>query len=67
MTTVKELISELEKMPKDMVVLLNNNTSDNSVSVFFSKINVEQQEMSFPTGESNVKEKFILLNQGGII
>ncbi|WP_286813096.1 MULTISPECIES: hypothetical protein [unclassified Maribacter] len=67
MTTVKELISELEKMPKDMVVLLNNNTSDNSVSVFFSKINVEQQEMSFPTGESNVKEKIILLNQGGII
>ena len=54
-------------MPKDMVVLLNNNTSDNSVSVFFSKINVEQQEMSFPTGESNVKEKIILLNQGGII
>ena len=67
MTTVKELISELEKMPKDMVVLLNNNTSDNSVSVFFSKINVEQQEMSFPTGESNVKEKIILLNQGVII
>jgi len=67
MTTVEELISELEKMPKDMVVLLNNNTSDNSVSVYFSKIKVEKQEMSFPTGEPNVKEKFILLNQGGII
>lgn len=67
MTTVKELISELEKMPKDMVVLLNNNTSNNSVSVFFSKIKVEQQEISFPAGEQNVKEKFILLNQGGII
>lgn len=67
MTTVKELISELEKMPKDMVVLLNNNTSDNSVSVYFNKIKVEQQEMKFPAGEPNVKEKFILLNQGGII
>ena len=67
MTTVKELISELKKMPKDMVVLLNNNTSDNSVSVYFNKIKVEQQEMSFPAGEPNVKEKFILLNQGGII
>lgn len=67
MTTVKELISELEKMPKDMVVLLNNNTSDNSVSVYFNKIKVEQQEMKFPAGELNVKEKFILLNQGGII
>lgn len=67
MTTVKELISELEKMPKDMVVLLNNNTNDNSVSVYFNKIKVEQQEMSFPTGKPNVKEKFILLNQGGII
>jgi len=67
MTTVKELISELEKMPKDMVVLLNNNTSDNSVSVFFNKIKVEQQEMNFPAGEPNIKEKFILLNQGGII
>lgn len=67
MTTVRELISELEKMPQDLVVLLNNNIEGNSINVFFKDITVEEQEMPFPASEPRTKEKFILLNQGGII
>lgn len=67
MTTVKELISKLEKMPEDLVVLLNNNSENNNISVFFTEINVEEHKMTFPTSEPRTKQKFVLLNQGGMI
>lgn len=67
MTTVKELIRELEKMPKDLIVLLNNNTENDDVSVYFINIKVEEHKINFPTSESKSKQKFILLNQGGMI
>lgn len=66
MTTVRELINELEKMPDDYVVLMNNNTSSSSVSVFFKDINVEEKQMVLPFGEANTKQRFVLLNQGEI-
>lgn len=64
MTTVKELICELEKMPEDLVVLINNNTEDDKVSVFFTEIKVEKHKITFPTNNEN--KDFILLNQGCI-
>lgn len=66
MTTVADLIKELEKMPKEQYVLLNNNTKNSDVSVFFSDIKVETGEIPFPGGPAE-KQQFILLNQGGII
>ncbi len=65
MTTVKELIKDLEKMPQDQYVLLNNNTDNYSISVFFTEIKVDGREMQFPGGDK--KQKFVLLDQGAII
>ncbi|WP_025741923.1 hypothetical protein [Aquimarina pacifica] len=64
MTTVEQLIKELEKMPRDHYVLLNNNTSNSDVSVYFKEIRVKEKEMISPFSEK--KQKYILLNQGAI-
>lgn len=66
MTTVKDLINELEKMPKEMEVLLNFNKDSNIMKVHFDNIYVEKHEFKTPWN-NNEKTEYVVLNQVPII
>lgn len=65
MTTVKELIEELSKMPNDLPVTLNLYRGNEVIHYNFgmSPVHIEKKTFGSPYSKPGEKQEFVILNQ----